>query len=111
MNKRLTSLLAIFPNPKIEETARYYQEVLGSRVIRYLEVQEPHICLYRDSTELILTQANSARVFPNRELYGYGEDAYFITEDQVFRNHFLSDEVTAWYSNRPSRAGVTTSSI
>lgn len=40
------------------------------------------VCLYRDSTEIVLTQANSKKVFPNRELYSYGEDAYFITDNQ-----------------------------
>ena len=47
-----------------------------------MDVKEPHICLYRDKTEIILTQANSKKVYPNRELYGYGEDAYFITDEQ-----------------------------
>ena len=78
MEKHLYSLLAIFPTPNIEETAKYYNEVLGFRIVRYLDVKEPHICLYRDSTEIVLTQANSKKVFPNRELYGYGEDAYFL---------------------------------
>jgi uncharacterized glyoxalase superfamily protein PhnB len=32
--------------------------------------------------EIILTQAASDRVFPNRELYGYGYDAYIITDAQ-----------------------------
>ena len=48
----------------------------------YLGVKEKHICLYRDGVEFILTQANSQQVFPNRELYGYGEDAYVITQSQ-----------------------------
>lgn len=43
---------------------------------------EPHVCLYRDNTEIILTMAATQRVIPNRELYGYGYDAYFITDEQ-----------------------------
>ena len=82
MEKHLYSILAVFPSPDIEETARYYHEILGFRVVRYLDIKEPHICLYRDSTEIVLTRANSKKVFPNRELYGYGEDAYFITDGQ-----------------------------
>jgi len=55
----------------------------------YLGVKEKHICLYRDGVEFILTQANSQRVFPNRELYGYGEDACVITEcQQELQNEF-----------------------
>lgn len=82
MEKNLYSILAVFPTPDIEETAKYYNEVLGFRVVKYLDVKEPHICLYRDKIEVVLTQANSEKVYPNRELYGYGEDSYFITDDQ-----------------------------
>ena len=80
MEKHLNSLLAVFPTPNIEETAKYYNEIMGFRIVKYLDAKEPHICLYRDSTEIVLTQANNKKVFPNRELYGYGEDAYFITD-------------------------------
>ena len=72
----------VFPTPDIQKTADYYVRVLGFRAVPYLAVAEPHICLYRDHTEIILTKASGSRVFPNRELYGYGYDAYFITEDQ-----------------------------
>ena len=90
MEKYLYSLLAVFPTPNIEETAKYYNEILGFRMVKYLGVKEPHICLYRDSTEIVLTQANK-KVFPNRELYGYGEDAYFITDKQEeLLNEFIS---------------------
>ena len=91
METRLYSLLAIFPTPDIEKTAKYYNEVLGFRVVKYLEVKEPHICLYRNKTEIVLTKAHTKKVFPNRELYGYGEDAYFITDDlEVLQNEFIS---------------------
>lgn len=82
MERHLYSTLVIFPTPDIEATAKYYNEVMGFRIVTYLDVKEPHICLYRDSTEIVLTQANTKKVFPNRELYGYGEDAYFITDNQ-----------------------------
>ena len=91
MDSNLYSVLAVFPTPNIEETAKYYNEVLGFRIVKYIDVKEPHICLYRDSTEIILTQANTKKVFPNRELYGYGEDAYFITDNQeALQNEFIS---------------------
>ena len=44
--------------------------------------KEAHICLYRDKTEIILLQAQTKNIFPNRELYGYGYDAYLYTDDQ-----------------------------
>ena len=72
----------VFPTPDIHKTAGFYVEKLGFRRVDYLDAQEKHICLYRDGVEVILTQANSQRVFPNREFYGYGEDAYIITDCQ-----------------------------
>lgn len=91
MEKHLYSLLAVFPAPNIEETAKYYNKIMGFRIVKYLDAKEPHICLYRDSTEIVLTKANNKKVFPNRELYGYGEDAYFITDNQeALQNEFIS---------------------
>lgn len=78
----LRGLSCIFPVPDIKKTAEYYVEKLGFRAVEYLECQEPHICLYRDDAEIILLQANTNQVLPNRTLYGYGFDAYLYTEDQ-----------------------------
>ncbi|MFD2114821.1 hypothetical protein ACFSTH_15915 [Paenibacillus yanchengensis] len=36
----------------------------------------------RYGNEIILTKTNGQNVIPNRELYGYGYDAYFITKNQ-----------------------------
>ena len=91
MKKYLTQSHSIFPSPRIEETAKYYEDVPGFHAVQYLDAKEPHICLYRDSTEIILTIANTDKVFPNRELYGYGYDAYFITGDQEeLQNEFMA---------------------
>lgn len=85
----------VFPTPDIHKTARFYVEKLGFRRVDYLDAKEPHVCLYRDGVEFILTQANSQRVFPNRELYGYGEDAYVITEcQQELQDEFEANGVT-----------------
>jgi catechol 2,3-dioxygenase-like lactoylglutathione lyase family enzyme len=82
MNSKLTSVNCVFPTPDILKTAEYYEKVLGFTIVRYLNAQEPHICLYRDRTEIILTKSNGHEVVPNRNLYGYGYDAYFITDNQ-----------------------------
>lgn len=66
----------------IEQTAAFYSQYLGFKAVPYLDTQEPHLCLYRDDTEIILTQSHGQKVIPNRELYGYGYDAYFITKQQ-----------------------------
>ena len=82
----------VFPTPDIQKTAAFYQSVLGFHAVAYLGAEEPHICLYRDATEIILTKANSSKVFPNRELYGYGYDAYFITDaQQELQDEFLAN--------------------
>ena len=82
MNKLLQASHSVFPTPDMVKTSEYYQKKLGFRAVEYLDAKEPHICLYRDNTEIILTDSGNRRVRPNRELYGYGYDAYFITADQ-----------------------------
>ena len=77
----LTGLSCIFPVPDILKTARFYTDSLGFRAVGYVECEEPHICLYRDKTEIILLKAKTDRVFTNRELYGYGYDAYLYTSE------------------------------
>ena len=76
-----TGLSCIFPVPDIRKTARFYTDRLGFRAVEYVDCQEPHICLYRDKTEIILLKANTDRIFTNRELYGYGYDAYLYTSE------------------------------
>ena len=72
----------VFPTPDITKTAEFYEKHLGFRRVDYLDAKEKHICLYRNDVELILTQSNGQKVIPNRELYGYGGDAYIIVKDQ-----------------------------
>ena len=87
----MRGLSCIFPVPDIRRTAEYYVSALGFTAVEYLDVKEPHICLYLDKAEIILLQAERDRVLPNRELYGYGYDAYLYTEDQdALEKEFLS---------------------
>lgn len=78
----LTGLSCIFPVPDIKKTAEFYVSGLGFRAVEYLECKEPHICLYKDKIEILLLQANTAAISPNRALYGYGYDAYLYTDSQ-----------------------------
>ncbi len=57
-----------------------------------MECKEPHICLYRDKTEIILLELSTDRIFPNRELYGYGYDAYLYTDNQEFLEKEFSEK-------------------
>src|SRR5690554_2303926 len=91
MNKKLIESHCVFPTPDIIKTSDYYQSVMGFEEVKYLDAEEPHICLYRDSTEIILTKSNGQKVIPNRELYGYGYDAYFITDQQEALQEELKD--------------------
>ena len=95
MNKNyLSQSHSVFPTPHIEQTSAFYESKMGFKAVKYLDANEPHICLYRDSTEIILTSANTDKVFPNRELYGYGYDAYFITDDQEgLQNEYIDKGV------------------
>ena len=50
--------------------------------MEYLNCAEPHICLYKDDIEIILTDSKGKSVITNREQYGYGYDAYIIVDNQ-----------------------------
>ena len=90
----IRGLSCIFPVPDIKKTAEFYTSTLGFRAVEYLECNEPHICLYRDDSEIILLKAN-APVIPNRTLYGYGYDAYLYTENQEqLQEEFLQKGVS-----------------
>ena len=78
----VTGLSCIFPVPDIRKTAAYYVENLGFTAVEYRTCREPHICLYLDRSEIILLQANTDKILSNRELYGYGYDAYLYTDRQ-----------------------------
>ena len=77
----ISGLSCIFPVPDIERTAEFYVRCMGFRAVKYLDCAEPHICLYRYGAEIILLRAGR-EVLPNRELYGYGYDAYLYTDEQ-----------------------------
>jgi len=94
MNKLLLESHCVFPTPDMLKTAAFYEQKMGFTVVQYMNAAEPHICLYRDTTEIILTQSNKQQVIPNRELYGYGYDAYFITKNQEeLQREFISSNV------------------
>lgn len=78
----ILGLSCVFPVPHIKKTAEFYVSKLEFKSVEYLECKESHICLYRDNIEIILLQANTDKVLPNRKRYGYGYDAYFYTENQ-----------------------------
>ncbi len=82
MKKKLLASRCVFPCTDILKTAEYYEKVMGFKAVQYLDAKEPHICLYRDSEEIILTKSNGQEVIPNRKLYGYGYDVYFLTDKQ-----------------------------
>lgn len=71
-----------FPTPNIKQTADFYVQNLGFNAVEYLNSKEPHICLYKDNIEIILTDSKGKKVVSNHELYGYGYDVYIIVENQ-----------------------------
>lgn len=82
MSGGLRSSLQIFPSAAFLETKEFYER-LGFRAVCYMESSQPHICLYRDAVEIILTKSSLERICPNREVHGYGYDAYFIAGNQA----------------------------
>lgn len=81
MKQGLSHCLQIFPVPDLERTTHFYERI-GFGAVNYLEAAEPHVCLYRDSVEIILTKSNLEKITPNRVSHGYGYDAYFVAYDQ-----------------------------
>ena len=81
MKQGLSHCLQMFPTPDINKTAEYYKYI-GFKAVYYLESIEPHVCLYRDAIEIVLTKSNKEKIIPNRISHGYGYDAYFITNAQ-----------------------------
>lgn len=78
----LLTVQPVFAVPDLAASAGFYRDVLGFRVVEYLDSTQPHICLYRDSAEIILTKA-AGPVVPSRELNGYGYDAYAVPASPV----------------------------
>ncbi|WMT39722.1 glyoxalase [Paenibacillus sp. D2_2] len=74
----------------MKKTAEFYERI-GFRAESYLESIEPHICLYRDQIEIVLTSSNQENIVPNREIHGYGYDAYLITDNQEEMERSLSE--------------------
>ncbi len=74
--------IPIFPTPNIKRTAEFYVKNLEFNAVEYLNCAEPHICLYKDDIEIILTDSKGKSVITNREQYGYGYDAYIIVDNQ-----------------------------
>ena len=74
---KLEHSLLIMPSADMNKTADYYVNFLNFRAVRGLEFKEPHICLYRDGVEIVLTKSKLQNIQPNRELHGYGYDGYF----------------------------------
>lgn len=80
MNIGFSHCLQIFPTTNFEKTSEFYERI-GFRAVNYFDAAEPHVCLYKDSIEIVLTKTE-IEVVPNRIRYGYGYDAYFITYGQ-----------------------------
>ena len=75
----LIGISCIFTSPNIKKTETFYVEKLGFKAVEYLECTDPHVCLYKDEIEIILLKSKDNKIYSNRELYGYGYDAYLYT--------------------------------
>ena len=79
----LLGISSIFPSRDIKKTAEFYKTKLEFDIVEYLESEQPHICMYKNNVEIILTQANNEKITPNHVLYGYGYDAYIYVSNQL----------------------------
>lgn len=81
MNTTLESNLLILPVPDINQTSDYYTKFLRFKAVKYLQSQQPYICLYRDNVEIILIQSKLQKIAPIRIVHGYGYDGYFTAKN------------------------------
>ncbi|WP_321221081.1 hypothetical protein [Bacillus mycoides] len=58
MNNLLIESHCIFSTPDIIKIANFYEQNMGFKSVQYMDANESHICLYRDTTEIILTKSN-----------------------------------------------------
>ncbi|WP_427107636.1 hypothetical protein [Lysinibacillus xylanilyticus] len=72
MKNLLLESHCIFPTSDIVKTANFYERKMGFKAVQFLDANEPHICPYRDTTEIILTKTNGQNVIPNRKLMATG---------------------------------------
>lgn len=94
MNAKLLNSLLILPTANLKKTADFYATKLKFRAVEYLAASEPHICLYRDSVEIVLVKSDLAVIQPNRIVHGRGYDGYFTTLDvKAFYDEFCKNDV------------------
>jgi uncharacterized glyoxalase superfamily protein PhnB len=73
---RLENIAAVFISSDLRQTARYYRDVFGFRVVEHYEAEEAFVALYRDSVEIVVVQSKRGEVESNTARYGAGFDAY-----------------------------------
>lgn len=54
MDRGFTHCLQIFPTADFQKTIEFYERI-GFRAVAYLDSGEPHVCLYQDSIEIVLS--------------------------------------------------------
>ena len=78
---RLVNAVVLFVAPDARETAAYYRDVLGFRVVEHFDKEESFAALYRDEIEIVVVQSRFGNVVSNQERFGAGYDAYLDPAD------------------------------
>ncbi|WP_300675095.1 hypothetical protein [Desulfoluna sp.] len=93
MKSELLHSLLILPVPDLNATSSYYEEKLSFKAVKYLDVNQPHICLYRDLVEIVLTKSKLSEIQPNRVIHGDGYDGYFTGRniENIYNECLASD--------------------
>jgi catechol 2,3-dioxygenase-like lactoylglutathione lyase family enzyme len=91
---KLDTCAIVFVTAHIEQTAQYYHDVLGFRVVEHYQHAEKFAALYRDAVEIVLVQAAFGTVQSNQVRYGAGYDAYLVP-DSIDAVRAFHDEIAA----------------
>jgi catechol 2,3-dioxygenase-like lactoylglutathione lyase family enzyme len=93
-NAKLNTCAIVFVTARIEQTAQYYHDVLGFRVVEHYGRAEKFAALYRDAVEIVLVQAAFGTVQSNQARHGAGYDAYLVP-DSIDAVHAFRNEIAA----------------
>jgi catechol 2,3-dioxygenase-like lactoylglutathione lyase family enzyme len=90
---KLTSSAIVLITPDVRQTAAFYHDLLGFRVVEHYDKAEKFAAAYRDSVEILLVEAQHGEVESNRNRYGAGFDAYLVPDTLDGNTEFYEEIV------------------
>jgi catechol 2,3-dioxygenase-like lactoylglutathione lyase family enzyme len=80
-NAKLLSCAIVLVTSDIKKTVKYYNELLGFKIVTHYENEEKFAACYRGNVEIVLVELSKDKIESNQDRYGAGYDAYLVPED------------------------------